>query len=534
MSIFVLVFTNRALRADKFAWLATLVCLLLPGQVPAQEIPLVKFTVDRFEVSGENPLSDEETQAILEPFIGDHVGLEGLLTAAETLQEAIQESGTPFTRVILPRQTLQEGVVQLEVIALTVSKVHVSGAEHHSEENIRRSVPDLEEGKQPNTRRLARSLEIANRNASKETTLTFKENDEEPGTLEGTLEVEDKRPWNIFLSADNSGSSEIGTVLSTLGASHDNLFGMDHVGSVGYTTAPEHSSRLDQWAASYYAPIYSWGGAFLMYYVESDVDTGLLLDVFEVSGSGQFGGVRYSQEFYRAGPLTHRATLGFDDKLFENDVLLDADNLASDVRSQPATLQYSGEFETYPWSSDFHIGYSRNIPGDGRNSTPYYEANRAGAPEDWDATRGGGSLSYSFNNGVVARGIMDAQYTKDPLIPGEQFGLGGANSVRGFEERELSGDYGVRLSAELWSPPVEFVGDVRFLGFVDGGRIRRRGDLIAGEPREDDISSYGVGLRWQWKETISISADAAHINQEADVEDNSSGTEGHFSMLLRF
>ena len=151
MSIFVLVFTNRALRADKFAWLATLVCLLLPGQVPAQEIPLVKFTVDRFEVSGENPLSDEETQAILEPFIGDHVGLEGLLTAAETLQEAIQESGTPFTRVILPRQTLQEGVVQLEVIALTVSKVHVSGAEHHSEENIRRSVPDLEEGQQPPT-----------------------------------------------------------------------------------------------------------------------------------------------------------------------------------------------------------------------------------------------------------------------------------------------------------------------------------------------------------------------------------------------
>ena len=245
MSIIVTVVTNRASRAGICAWMAVLVCLLLPGPLPAQEIPQVKFTVERFEVSGENPLGDAETQTILESFTGDHVGLEGLQEAADTLQAAITESGASFSRVILPGQTLQEGMVRLEVIALKVSKVSVTGAEHHTEENIRGSVPDLEEGVQPNTKRLARSLEIANRNASKETTLTFKENEVEPGTLEGTLDVQDKHPWNIFVSADNSGSSEIGTVQSTLGASHDNLFNIDHVGSISYTTAPENSSRLE-------------------------------------------------------------------------------------------------------------------------------------------------------------------------------------------------------------------------------------------------------------------------------------------------
>ncbi|MCP4471272.1 MAG: ShlB/FhaC/HecB family hemolysin secretion/activation protein, partial [Gammaproteobacteria bacterium] len=489
----------------------------------------------RFEVSGENPLSDAETQTILERFTGQHAGLEGLLEAVDALQAAIKERGTSsFSRVVLPQQTLQGGVVRLEVIVLTVSKVNVTGATHHSEKNIRNSVPALVEGVQPSTRKLARTLELANLNASKETTLTFKENEAMPGTLEGTLDVEDKRPWNVFASGDNSGSSEIGTAQITLGASHDNLFNMDHVGSLSYTTAPEDADRLKLWAGSYYAPVYSWGGAFLLYYVESDVDTGLVLDAFEVSGAGKFGGVRYSQEFYHFGSLKHRVTIGFDDKLFENNVLLGTSNLGSDVRAQPASLQYSGEIESYPWSTSFYISYARNLPGNGRNSTPFYEANRAGATEDWDVSRGGGTLSYNFSNGLVARGALELQYSDEPLIAGEQFGLGGAHSVRGFEEREISGDSGTRLSAEIWSPPIELWGDLRFLGFIDGGEISREGTPVSTGPRDDDILSYGAGLRWQWKEYVGVSLDVGHVVEEASVEDNSSGTQAHFAMLVRF
>jgi hemolysin activation/secretion protein len=534
MSRIVLVFTNRDSRTGICVWLVVLVSLVLPVPVPAQDIPQVRFTVERFEVSGENPLSAADTQTILEPFTGEHAGLEGLLEAADVLQVAIKKRGTSFSRVVLPRQTLQEGVVRLEIISLKVSKVQVTGAAHHTEKNIRDSVPDLVEGVQPSTRTLARTLEIANRNASKQTTLTFKENEAMPGTLEGTLEVQDKRPWSIFAAADNSGSSEIGTVQSTLGASHNNLFNNDHVGSLSYTTAPEHIERLNLWAASYYAPVYEWGGALLLYYVESEVDTGLVLDVFEVSGAGTFGGVRYSQELYRYGPLTHRATLGIDDKLFENNVLLESSNLGADVRSQPASLQYSGELESYPWTTDFHIAYARNLPGDGRNSTPFYEANRLGATADWDVVRGGGTLSYSFSNGSVARGILDAQYGNDPLIAGEQFGLGGANSVRGFEEREVTGDLGARASVEIWSPPIEVLRGTRFLGFVDGGGIKRRGTLVSTQPRKDAVWSFGAGLRWQWKEYLGVSLDVAHIVEEASVPDNSSGTNAHFAMLVRF
>jgi hemolysin activation/secretion protein len=75
---------------------------------------------------------------------------------------------------------------------------------------------------------------------------------------------------------------------------------------------------------------------------------------------------------------------------------------------------------------------------------------------------------------------------------------------------------------------------VRFLGFADGGRISREGTLVSTEPRDDDIWSFGAGLRWQWQEYLGVSLDVAHIVEEASVEDNSSGTNAHFNMLVRY
>ena len=38
------------------------------------------------------------------------------------------------------------------------------------------------------------------------------------------------------------------------------------------------------------------------------------------------------------------------------------------------------------------------------------------------------------------RAIVNAQYSRDELVPGEQFGAGGASSVRGFQHRGQGGE----------------------------------------------------------------------------------------------
>lgn len=85
-------------------------------------------------------------------------------------------------------------------------------------------------------------------------------------------------------------------------------------------------------------------------------------------------------------------------------------------------------------------------------------------------------------------GLFEGQVAGEALIPGEQFGLGGVHSVRGFAERELSGDDGFRASVELWPPAVPGT-SLRFLLFADAGRV------ILEEQSSDAIASIGAGMR---------------------------------------
>lgn len=47
----------------------------------------------------------------------------------------------------------------------------------------------------------------------------------------------------------------------------------------------------------------------------------------------------------------------------------------------------------------------------------------------------------------------DGQWASEPLISNEQYGAGGINSVRGYQEGEVFGDTGWRLSLEQQTPP---------------------------------------------------------------------------------
>ena len=101
--------------------------------------------------------------------------------------------------------------------------------------------------------------------------------------------------------------------------------------------------------------------------------------------------------------------------------------------------------------------------GFGDYNAPFnYTANRAGADEDWNKTTGGLYFKRSFTEDYQLRGYLNGQLSDQALIPGEQFGIGGVRSVRGYEEREVTGDYGFQASLEGWSSPQIF--DIRILG----------------------------------------------------------------------
>ena len=84
------------------------------------------------------------------------------------------------------------------------------------------------------------------------------------------------------------------------------------------------------------------------------------------------------------------------------------------------------------------------------------------------------------------------------LIVAEMFGVGGAESVRGFLEREHSNDTGHRGSIEVYSPELgRNLSDqlkLRVLGFYDYGYVRRI-NPTPDETSSLSVASVGFGIR---------------------------------------
>ena len=109
---------------------------------------------------------------------------------------------------------------------------------------------------------------------------------------------------------------------------------------------------------------------------------------------------------------------------------------------------------------------------------------------------------------------MNGQVTRDTLIAGEQFGIGGADSVRGFLEREIVNDYGYRGTLEFYSPDfgsiVPLAGArLRALAFYDWGAVRRIRPSVL-EIHGQHVSSAGLGVRFSRGTNVSASPGCRH------------------------
>ena len=107
--------------------IVSLALTFAPIVVFGAAVPTPHFQVDRFQVEGTNPLSSSATEATLAPFKGQYDGIDGLLSAVDALNQALADKGYTFYKAVLPPQRIENGLVRLQIVEVTVGKVEVSG-----------------------------------------------------------------------------------------------------------------------------------------------------------------------------------------------------------------------------------------------------------------------------------------------------------------------------------------------------------------------------------------------------------------------
>lgn len=498
----------------------------------------VEFNLNKFNVIGDNPLSSGATRAILDKYLGAGRGIDDIEAAADEFEKALTEQDYSFYRVSFPPQELTDGTVDLLIKRYKIGAINVKGNDHYSSRNIKSSLPVLTKGSSPSSKSIARSLRVANQNAGKKIRVSLA-----PGKIaneiDANIAVTDRRPVVFTSWLNNTGTDASGDYRVGASVEHRNVFGRDHNASLTFITSPEGVGDVQQIAATYRVPLYSLGGSLNFLAVNSDIDTGVVADVFDVAGRGEVYGLGYSHVLSSIGRYNHGLSLQVQDKLFDNDVQFQGRQVLDDVRSRPLSLAYQaswGNGSGFEWSGS--MSFTSNLSGGSFNEASFYNSSRAGASDDWSKTDFSANYQYKTKGSewLYTAGLRFS-LTSDRLITGEQFAVGGVGGLRGLDERELRGDEGYQLILQAWAPPV--YKNVRPVAFLDIGHVSNN-DALESEINSEDVMSVGVLVNWNPTNRVSASASYGYlldgIDSSAATENSPDDGDGklHFNLTYRF
>lgn len=514
-------------RLDRHIAFAAALLASISFSVFAQQSPVTvpKFSISRFAVTGSTVLSAEEIERLLAPYTGQQKTFADIQRALEALERAHRDRGYGIVQIVVPEQDITHGTVQLRVVQPRVGRITVEGNKHFDEENIRRSVPALKEGETPNSSQVARNLQMLSEHPVKETSIVLRSGARE-GEIDVDMRVKDDRPWRFIFTLDNTGTSETGYWRAGIGYQHTNLFNRDHIFTAQYVTSPTNMSDVNIYALGYRAPYYRLNSSFDFVAGYSDVNSGIVQNLFSVSGSGTIFGARWNYYLPKWSELEQKLVTGLDYRAFQNQVTFTGtgQGLVPDVTIHPASLTYAGLLRMAAAELSFYAGISANVPGGNDGQDDDFAAARANATADYTILRYGASYIRAFANNWQVRGAVTGQYTSDALVPGEQFGLGGPDTVRGYLLREIANDRGYAAQLELYTPDLAPAAGLpqayraRLLAFYDLGQVKRN-DALPGEQESQFIASAGIGLRVTYSKSVSLRLDAAQILRAAGTRE---------------
>ena len=476
--------------------------------VATTNTPDRRIEVRGFNVTGATLLDADTVQAVLAPFRGQRT-LSDLRRAAQALQARYVDAGFGAVVAYLPSQAIEDGVIGITVLEGRIAEVAVEGHRRSSAAQIRASLPTLREGETPRVRRIDGELQMANENPGRQVGVLLGPG-KQPGEVRATVQVQESDPQRWQLNLDNSGNQRTGRYRASLGWQHADLTGHDDVVNVQVQTSPTASDAVAVLSGGYRYPLPGWLSALDVFAAYNDVDGGTSTTPagdLNFAGRGRVAGARWTRYLPRLGEFDQRLMVSLEQRAYLNQCSITGlpagacGAAGESVTVHPLTIEWATQ-RGGDWSAGGNVSLSYNAGLGGRyGDAAQFEAVRPGAPKHYAVLRGGGSVTLPVLEDWSFTARANGQWAMQPLVPGEQFGLGGSFTVRGYEEREITGDSGLLAGVELGAPRLDFGRTtlpmtLQLLAFGDAGTARNR-NLAAcnGTQLRCTLVSAGLGAR---------------------------------------
>ena len=494
---------NKSCSRSAVAAVLALGVACAQAQTPAPAQTLKSFPVTAYQVQGNTLLGPEQVRQATQPYVSAQASFETIQQALEALEKAYLNAGYGSVRVEIPEQEIDAGVVTLQVVEGVLAELVVEPHPHFDADNVRHSVPALRLTETVNIHALNRNLVLANDGGAKVTNVTFKRSANQRD-VDAVIKVSADNPVRWLALLDNTGTESSGRYRTGLVYQNANVFNRDHSLALQWMTSPDHFEDVRILGLGYRVPLYRLGDALDFNASSSSVDSGQVSSAgggpdLAISGSGLMLGARYTHQFDATAEQQHSASLGLEYRAYGNTVTpVNAQaSLVPDLTTRPLTLGYSSNWRNPSRDLSANLTWLKNLPGAANGSTADFnqDGGRVGADANFQTLKFSLQHTERFQTHWMLRSALSGQMTEDLLIAAEQMGVGGAESVRGFDEREVAGDQGLRAGLEVWAPPLS-ADPWRMipLVFLDAAWVKRN-QPQAGEIASQSISSMGLGLR---------------------------------------
>ncbi|MGH7943459.1 MAG: ShlB/FhaC/HecB family hemolysin secretion/activation protein [Opitutaceae bacterium] len=448
-----------------------------------------------------------------------------LIAIARVIEAAVRQQDFPIATAVIPVQSIAEGGLRVAVLLGKFREIKVQGNRWFSDSLLLDKLR-VEQGEIVRLSNLDRAVSWTNNNPFRRVRVHI---DPIPNTSEANLivGVQERIPLRLLATYDNGGNDVIGNSRYTAAVSYANLWGLDHQGSYQYITS--NKPRYFQGHGLDYRVPLRW-----RHYLQASASylraQPELYDGFFVQeGETITSDIRYSVPL-RGGvnPVEAYAALSF--KQSNNNLTWDPRGDRVHVLGTKTNIfQFTMGASMVRRDKRGAWAFSGNVtasPGgiNSRNTDAAFDGLRHGGT---DSARIGAKSSYVFGSfsvqrlltlapgwDLMSRGI--AQASQANLLPSEQLTIGGASTVRGFNENIYAGDHGFVFVTDLLAPPLKkplpYLSkrggplETRFLVFFDIGdtAVRHR---FASDGRHSTLASTGVGMRMSLATNFSLTAD---------------------------
>ena len=443
--------------------------------------------------------------------------LAGIATVVETFMKS---TGFALATVVIPPQNIADGTLRVVVLPGKVRHIKFEG-NHWFSESLLREKMRLERGNLVRVSELERALAATNNNPYRRVKVHV---EPVPDTGEADLfvGVQDRLPLRLTVGYENTGNEILGYDRYSVGLTYGNLWGLEH--QITYQQMFSQSTTLFRaHAIDYRAPL-SWGHVFSFSGSYAKVNPTFYSGLFTQLGKSTNADAKYTIPFHLKqwdGEFT--STLGF--KQSNNNLEfggVPAFGNTSDLFTGSISAAIMRPDKRGRWAVSATLTGS---PGNlnNRNNEATFTESRVGANPHYGYAQFWAQRVTWVTPQLTSLARISTQLASTNLVPSEQFSVGGAYTVRGYEERILTGDGGYIATHELQHAlPALSLGqrlpklESSAAFFWDYGRTIIKHPLI-GEAKSVYLSSVGIGLRLSLANNFSASADYARQLEEVET-----------------